>query len=297
MILEPSEKWASSGVYQIFCAANGKTYTGSSVNMAARIREHLRQLKSATHHNIHLQNAFNLYGEESFIASVQSVVGVSELRIEEQRHIESIPPHLSLNILRMVNGEYRMAPESIKKASLTRRRWTDEEAETIRRRWANGEGVISLAKEYNVAPRTVNHAVFGRGIYAVEGFIPPTRAKTRICQINYTRTEIERRYRKAHPEVERQWIAANKEKVLASRKKHYELNRRGKPLPEKQAQSDRERSKRWYEQLLKTLADTGQSVSEYRKSKAGSRSGQVRFKASLETRTLDASNRGVMANG
>ena len=56
-----------SGVYGIKNINNNKWYVGSSINIKSRIDGHKRLLLKGAHHNSHLQNAFNLYGIDSFI--------------------------------------------------------------------------------------------------------------------------------------------------------------------------------------------------------------------------------------
>jgi len=45
---------------------NGKFYIGSSVDIAYRWARHKRQLRNGNHHSIHLQRAWDKYGEENF---------------------------------------------------------------------------------------------------------------------------------------------------------------------------------------------------------------------------------------
>ena len=55
-----------SGIYQIQNRINNHFYIGSAKNIKSRIQEHLVHLRKTKHENIHLQRAFNLYGEENF---------------------------------------------------------------------------------------------------------------------------------------------------------------------------------------------------------------------------------------
>jgi group I intron endonuclease len=76
------------GIYQIHCKLNGKIYIGSAVNLHARWGLHRRRLRQKTHHNIHLQQAWNKYGEENFEFSVLELVEVSALLQAEQTWID-----------------------------------------------------------------------------------------------------------------------------------------------------------------------------------------------------------------
>lgn len=56
-----------SGIYIITCLVSGKYYIGRAINWKDRLYGHKTKLKSNSHDNIHLQNAYNLYGMENFI--------------------------------------------------------------------------------------------------------------------------------------------------------------------------------------------------------------------------------------
>jgi|LakMenEpi03Aug12_release.lakeMendotaPanAssembly.Ray.scaffolds.fasta_scaffold375619_1 group I intron endonuclease len=55
------------GVYQIRNLVNKKRYIGSSIDLNKRKDEHFYYLRRNAHHNIHLQNSFNEYGESKFL--------------------------------------------------------------------------------------------------------------------------------------------------------------------------------------------------------------------------------------
>jgi hypothetical protein len=55
-----------SGIYKITCLKNGKVYVGQAQDIKERWKEHKRGLTGNYHHNIHLQRAWNKYGEKHF---------------------------------------------------------------------------------------------------------------------------------------------------------------------------------------------------------------------------------------
>lgn len=78
-----------AGVYAIRNSANGKTYVGSSKNIAERLRSHLRSLKRGANPARHLQRAWNAHGEQSFSVECLEVVSdVETLIATEQRWID-----------------------------------------------------------------------------------------------------------------------------------------------------------------------------------------------------------------
>lgn len=56
----------NSGIYIIENLINKKIYVGQSNNIKKRWRQHKNLLKANNHHNIHLQRAWNKYGEKNF---------------------------------------------------------------------------------------------------------------------------------------------------------------------------------------------------------------------------------------
>lgn len=73
------------GVYKITNVINDKCYIGSSVDITRRWRLHKQNLRKGVHCNILLQNAWNKYGEDSFIFEIleyvlQGLLSKSEFR-------------------------------------------------------------------------------------------------------------------------------------------------------------------------------------------------------------------------
>lgn len=55
-----------SGIYRIINKVNDKMYIGSSYNLEKRLASHISMLINNKHHSIHLQNAYNKYGDDNF---------------------------------------------------------------------------------------------------------------------------------------------------------------------------------------------------------------------------------------
>jgi group I intron endonuclease len=73
------------GVYEIRNVKTGKRYVGSSINIPKRLATHKRRLSNGSHTNKHLQNAWDLYGEEFFEFNVLAILERCELLPTEQR--------------------------------------------------------------------------------------------------------------------------------------------------------------------------------------------------------------------
>jgi group I intron endonuclease len=79
------------GIYKITNLKNGKFYYGSSNNIMKRWWEHKKQLKLNNHVNVHLQAAWNKYGEENFIFEVEKIMNNNteeQILKEEQKYLD-----------------------------------------------------------------------------------------------------------------------------------------------------------------------------------------------------------------
>lgn len=73
-----------TGIYILECKSNGKNYIGSASNIESRWRTHKSLLQRNRHSNPHLQNAWQLYGAESFDFVVVELSSKAELCGKEQ---------------------------------------------------------------------------------------------------------------------------------------------------------------------------------------------------------------------
>lgn len=81
-------------VYAIQNILNGAAYVGSSVDLDARIKTHLRNLRRNSHFCDHLQRAWNKYGEEAFAVKLAyEAKDLKEVRAVEQEFLDFVFPH------------------------------------------------------------------------------------------------------------------------------------------------------------------------------------------------------------
>jgi len=79
------------GIYKIENLTNGKEYIGSSNDIPKRWKQHLGMLNKNNHHSIHLQRAWNKYGESNFKFEVLELVHEESLLFEvEQKWMDKI---------------------------------------------------------------------------------------------------------------------------------------------------------------------------------------------------------------
>lgn len=84
------------GIYQIVNCKNGHVYVGSSSNLDRRFIEHKSRLRKNNHVNSYLQNAWNLYGEDSFEFDVLITCHPDMLLYYEQQFIDKGNPEYNL---------------------------------------------------------------------------------------------------------------------------------------------------------------------------------------------------------
>lgn len=76
------------GIYKIVNKINEKYYIGGSINIERRWNEHKYDLRRNIHHNNHLQNSWNMYGENSFEFIIIDICDIAEVKLIEQRHLD-----------------------------------------------------------------------------------------------------------------------------------------------------------------------------------------------------------------
>jgi len=89
----------NSGVYCIINMSNGKRYIGSSKNMYKRLSCHRSYLRSSTHQNKKLQNSWNKYSEESFVAYLLEICDETILEKREQYFIDNLKPEYNITLI------------------------------------------------------------------------------------------------------------------------------------------------------------------------------------------------------
>lgn len=78
-----------SGIYWIRNILNGKYYIGSSDDCSRRWIQHRCNLKAGTHHNEHLQRAYEAYGKHAFKIEIIEYVPREQLQQIEQWYLEN----------------------------------------------------------------------------------------------------------------------------------------------------------------------------------------------------------------
>jgi group I intron endonuclease len=178
----------NSGIYKITCEITNKFYIGSSQELNRRKVYHFNRLRANKHPNPHMQNSYNLYGEQSFEYEVIKYCDVVELLKEEQLILDKyINTGVLFNVALIAGASFRNRRhkketiEKMKKSAgrawegknlsnehktkiaekriqFTRekglRKLTDNQVKEIRKLKESGVGDRTIAKMFNVS-RTI----------------------------------------------------------------------------------------------------------------------------------------------
>ena len=109
-----------SGIYKIINKIDGKCYIGSSndiIGPFGRWYNHKQMLKNNKHSNIHLQRAWNKYGENNFDFIIVEEIPEDKLLIVEQKYLDMVDKEKCYN-LTYIAGRIEMTNEIINKISI-----------------------------------------------------------------------------------------------------------------------------------------------------------------------------------
>lgn len=129
-----------SGVYKLVTTGSDLCYVGSSKNIHKRVQEHFRRLRKGAHPNIHLQRAYNKYGQDSFGSAIIDTCESGDLVTKEQYWLDW---HYSrgLKLYNLTPTAYsqqgrKQTKEEIEKrrAKLTGRKYPPEYGQAISKR-------------------------------------------------------------------------------------------------------------------------------------------------------------------
>lgn len=81
-----------SAVYRIRCVVVGKCYIGGTSNLRGRWIQHKADLRSGSHRNLHLQRAWNKYGESAFVFEILERANRNNVFEKEQKWIDKEKP-------------------------------------------------------------------------------------------------------------------------------------------------------------------------------------------------------------
>ena len=146
----------TSGIYMIRNKINGKVYIGQAQNLNIREYNHIHDLRKGTHHNKHLQAAWDKYTEQNFEFSIVELCDVDKLNEREKFYI---------NELDTLKDGYNQTEGGVgargrKASEETRRRLSEHNPRALKVVLVNtGEVfdcVLSAAKKYSVSKSDIS---------------------------------------------------------------------------------------------------------------------------------------------
>lgn len=87
--IQIGKKYVRSCIYKISFTGSLNLYIGSTLNFSRRKRQHIHLLRSGSHTSVHLQRAYDKYGESSLIFDIIEECGNEILQEREQFHIDN----------------------------------------------------------------------------------------------------------------------------------------------------------------------------------------------------------------
>lgn len=106
------------GIYMIKNLSNNKVYIGQSVNINKRWNDHKSKLENNKHENLHLQGAYNQYGQDCFEFSIICECEEKDLNRKEKFYINkyrSYMPEYGYNLTKGGDSEYEFSEDIIEK--------------------------------------------------------------------------------------------------------------------------------------------------------------------------------------
>lgn len=138
------------GIYSIKNKINKKEYIGQSKRLEERKKDHLLSLRNNTHINSHLQNAFNIYGEENFEFNIICECNVEELDQLEKYFIKLHDAHKK-GYNKTCGGEN--CPDNTNENHGMWRH--DIHTELLKQMYLNGKSTEELGKIFRCSRRTI----------------------------------------------------------------------------------------------------------------------------------------------
>lgn len=103
-----------TGIYIIKNLLNNHIYIGSAQrSFKIRFTQHYSDLKLNKHRNIHLQRAFNKYGETNFVFIILETVEPSKCIEIEQFYMNNLKPEYNINPIASSVAGRKMTPEQL----------------------------------------------------------------------------------------------------------------------------------------------------------------------------------------
>ena len=158
------EDLEKTGVYQIMNLLNHKSYIGSTKqSFKIRMKHHVNALRRGDHKNLHLQHAWDKYGEENFEFSILEICDKKDTYIVEQRCLNSRDVENSYNINPNATGLSECI-ETRKKLAISHKNFQEEVSYYYQQIKANIITIDDIPEKYKSAVVThINRVPWNKG--------------------------------------------------------------------------------------------------------------------------------------
>ena len=153
-------------IYKIRNVINDKFYVGSTVDSRKRFWAHRKALRLGTHDCIHLQRAWNKYGEDCFkFEIVEQLTTREELYPTEQKWLnEHFGNNYCYNVAAHADAPMRDASSELRAHQAEKTKAWIEANGHPRQGMAHAPESIELMRENNRAPKGENHYRYGKTV-------------------------------------------------------------------------------------------------------------------------------------
>ena len=138
------------GIYLIKNKINNKKYIGQSKRLTERKRDHFHTLRNNTHHNGHLQNAYNIYGESNFEFKIICECEKDELNELEEYFIDLYDAYT--DGYNMTAGGENCPDNTNEHHGMWRQ---DIHTELLKRMYLQGKSTTELGEIFQCSRRTI----------------------------------------------------------------------------------------------------------------------------------------------
>lgn len=162
------------GIYCIRNIKNNKIYIGQTNDIEVRWHNHINMLRRNAHNNLHLQNAWNKYGENNFeFFVIYEATENDNLNSLEKYYIKlynTNDENCGYNLTDGGEG-YKLSEEVKNKISINGRgknsNLTEEQVAEIKIMMANGVDRKTIAEKFSVSRKVLTNISTGRNFYYV----------------------------------------------------------------------------------------------------------------------------------
>lgn len=153
-------------IYKILNKINGKFYIGSANDYKKRWYQHKSALKTNSHDNNYLQNAWNKYGEENFEWIILERNIDEDIKYNvEQKYLDKLNPFppFGYNIAKIANGSFIGKDGNvISGEDINTSTHTNEQITCAKRYMSEGLKYKEITKLTDVEGKTLSHIKSGR---------------------------------------------------------------------------------------------------------------------------------------